>query len=57
MDSTNMTFDLARDDAINAKAIDFLIKSLETHLPKVENFLVHHMEGIHDEDIHGYISK
>ena len=57
MESTNLTFDLIRDDAIKVKAMDFLIESLETHLPKVENFLVHHMEGLHDEDKDWYHSR
>ena len=43
LNSTNLTFDLIRDEAIKSKTVDFLGRSLKTHLYKVENFLHHHM--------------
>ena len=52
MEHTNMAFDLIRDDDIKAKAIDFLIESLETHLPKVEKFLVHHLALYNNDKEH-----
>ena len=56
MQHSDMTFDLIRDEAIKAKAVDFLIESLKTHLSKVENFLDNHLD-LFDEDADWYHSK